>query len=171
VVVVLISAVFSLKAQQALLAEEQDALRGQLEGVTQELFGEEMSDLATVRDRIDNPKNKDPLPRFDAYDALDAISASIPDELKHEVKRLRIDVAQEKHEGRLELQGALESLENRDKIVAKLETQGCFRDIQLGRTNPVPGQDLINYQLEAVVQCPGEGPLEKKKKSAGSEVK
>ncbi len=167
VVAVLLSAVFSLKAQQSLLVEEQDALRGQLRSVTKDLFGEEMDDSAAVRTRIENPKSSDPLPRFDAFDALAAISASIPYELKHEMKRVRIDVAQEKKEGRLEMQGALESLGGRDTIVSLLESQGCFRDIQLGRTSPVPGQDLINYQLEAKVQCPGEGPLEKKKKTGG----
>jgi len=166
-VVVVLSAMFSLKARQSMLTDERDALRARLGTVTEELFGETMEDPATVVDRIENPRNKDPLPRFDAFDALAAISAAIPEELKHEVKRMRIDVAQEKHEGRLELQGALETLGNRDTIVGKLQEQGCFRDIELGRTSPIPGQSMINYQLEAVVQCPGEGPLDKKKKDKG----
>jgi len=170
-VVVVLSAMFSLKARQSMLTEERDALRARLGTVTDELFGETIEDPTAAQDRIDNPRNKDPLPRFDAFDALAAISASIPDEIKHEVKRMRIDVAQEKSEGRLELQGALESLGNRDTIVSKLEAQGCFRDIELGRTSPIPGQSMINYQLEAVVQCPGEGPLDKKKpKSAEGDL-
>jgi hypothetical protein len=169
-VFVVLSAMFSLKMRQSLLTEERDALRARLGTVTEELFGEAIEDTAAVRDRIENPRNKDPLPRFDAFDALAAISAAIPEEIKHEVKRVRIDVAQEKHEGRLELQGALESLGSRDTIVGKLQAQGCFRDIELGRTSPIPGQSLINYQLEAVVACPGEGPLDKKaKKPAAAE--
>lgn len=162
-VVVVLSAMFSLKARQSMLTDERDALKARLGAVTEELFGEAFEDPATARDRVENPRSKDPLPRFDAFDALAAISASIPEELKHEVRRMRIDVAQEKHEGRLELQGALESLGSRDLIVSKLQEQGCFRDIELGRTSPVPGQSLVNYQLEAVVACPGEGPLDKKK--------
>lgn len=168
-VVIVLSAMFSLKARQSMLSEERDALQSRLGALTQELFGETIEDPATAQDRIDNPRNKDPLPRFDAFDALAAISASIPEDIKHEVKRMRIDVAQEKSEGRLELQGALESLGNRDTIVSKLEEQGCFRDIELGRTSPIPGQSMINYQLEAVVQCPGEGPLDKKKAKSSSE--
>lgn len=169
-VFVVLSAMFSLKMRQSLLTEERDALRARLGTVTEELFGEAIEDTAAVRERIENPRNKDPLPRFDAFDALAAISAAIPEEIKHEVKRVRIDVAQEKHEGRLELQGALESLGSRDTIVGKLQAQGCFRDIELGRTSPIPGQSLINYQLEAVVACPGEGPLDKKaKKPAAAE--
>ena len=167
-VVVVLSAMFSLKARQSMLTEERDALRTRLGTVTEELFGETIEDPSAAQERIENPRNKDPLPRFDAFDALAAISASIPEELKHEVKRMRIDVAQEKHEGRLELQGALESLGSRDTIVSKLESQGCFRDIELGRTSPIPGQSMINYQLEAVVQCPGEGPLDKKKKTGAA---
>jgi general secretion pathway protein L len=171
-VFVVLSAMFSLKMRQSLLTEERDALRARLGAATEELFGEAIEDPSAVQDRIDNPRNKDPLPRFDAFDALAAISASIPEEIKHEVKRMRIDVAQEKSEGRLELQGALESLGSRDTIVGKLQEQGCFRDIELGRTSPIPGQSLINYQLEAVVQCPGEGPLDKKKdkKSGGEDI-
>lgn len=170
-VFVVLSAMFSLKMRQSLLTEERDALRARLGTVTEELFGEAIEDPTAVQDRIENPRNKDPLPRFDAFDALAAISASIPEEIKHEVKRMRIDVAQEKHEGRLELQGALESLGSRDTIVSKLEEQGCFRDIELGRTSPIPGGTMINYQLEAVVACPGEGPLDKKaKKPAGEEA-
>jgi hypothetical protein len=168
-VFVVLSAMFSLKMRQSLLTEERDALRERLGTVTEELFGEAIEDPVAVRERVDNPRNKDPLPRFDAFDALSAISAAIPEEIKHEVKRVRIDVAQEKHEGRLELQGALESLGSRDTIVGKLQAQGCFRDIELGRTSPIPGQSLINYQLEAVVQCPGEGPLDKKIKKSGGE--
>jgi general secretion pathway protein L len=168
-VVVVLSAMFSLKARQSMLTEERDALQARLGSMTEELFGETMEDPAIVLDRIENPRNKDPLPRFDAFDALAAISASIPEEIKHEVKRMRIDVAQEKHEGRLELQGALETLGSRDTIVGKLQEQGCFRDIELGRTSPIPGQSMINYQLEAVVQCPGEGPLDKKKKPQPAE--
>lgn len=168
-VFVVLSAMFSLRMRQSLLTEERDALRARLGTVTEELFGEAIEDPSAVQDRIENPRNKDPLPRFDAFDALAAISAAIPEEIKHEVKRMRIDVAQEKHEGRLELQGALETLGSRDAIVSKLEEQGCFRDIELGRTSPIPGQSLINYQLEAVVQCPGEAPLDKKKKPANAE--
>jgi Tfp pilus assembly PilM family ATPase len=165
-VVVVLSAMFSLKARQSLLSEEQVALQTRLETVTDELFGTSTTDATTAQGMLDNPKNKDPLPRFDAFDALAAVSDAIPEELQHELRHMRIDVAQEKSEGTLELRGSLESLGGRDSIVSLLEQQGCFRDIQLGRTSPVPGQALINYQLEAVVQCPGEGPVDKKKKKA-----
>jgi general secretion pathway protein L len=169
-VVVVLSAMFSLKARQSLLSEEQAALQSRLELVTEEVLGSSTTDSATARAMLENPKNKDPLPRFDAFDALSAVSSAIPEELTHELRHMRIDVAQEKSEGTLELRGVLESLGGRDSIVSLLEQQGCFRDIQLGRTSPVPGQQLINYQLEAVVQCPGEGPVDKKKKkSAESE--
>jgi hypothetical protein len=84
------------------------------------------------------------------------VSAAIPQEISHEVKRLMLEVADEKREGRMELQGALDSLAQRDQIVSQLGNHPCFHDIELGKTTPVPNQNRINYQIEAVLQCPGE---------------
>jgi general secretion pathway protein L len=162
-VMVVVCAMFAIKAEQSVLVDDQSALKAQLEEVTKEVLGEATSDPALVRARVENPKRLDPIPRFDAFDALAAISGSIPAELKHEVKRMRIDAAEDKRQGRVELQGSISSLGDRDAIVSQLEAHGCFRQIELGRTNPIPGQDLINFQLEAVVQCPGEVPPDAKK--------
>ena len=67
------------------------------------------------------------------------------------------------------VKGALASIEQRDTVVAKLEAHGCFRDIQRGRTSPGRTADQINYQIEAKLQCPGEGPAKKRKKTSSDE--
>jgi general secretion pathway protein L len=162
-VIVVMTVMFSLKARQALLSDEQQALRTELGTVTKNVFGEAISDPLLAEARAKNPKATDPLPRFDAYDALAAVSAAIAPEISHEVKRLSLEVADEKREGRMELQGALDSLSQRDEIVSQLGSHPCFHEIELGKTTPVANQNRINYQIEAVLQCPGEGGESTKK--------
>ena len=119
-----------------------------------------------------NPKTNDPLPRFDAFDALAALSGAInPSITTHEVRRLRIEIADDKRDGRLELQGLLPTLQQRDQVVGDLEKQGCFRDFKLGKTGPAPGggSDRISYQIEAMVQCEEEAPKKKKASAKESE--
>ena len=163
---------FALKMQQILLVSEEDALAAELASVTKEVLGESIDDAALAEAKIKNPKSSDPLPRFDAFDAVAALSASVPEGVSHEVRRLRIEIADEKAEGRFELQGALDSLGNRDALVAALEKNPCFKDIQPGKTNVVAGEAKgIAYQLEAKLQCPGEGGPEGKKKSKSEEAR
>jgi general secretion pathway protein L len=172
-VAVLLCVVFALKARQSTLVDEQNALTKQLAETTQMVFGKRESSAARVETLLKSPPNENPLPRFDAYDALAAISDAVdaaPDEIVHEVRHVRIDLAEDKKEGKIELQGALASIEQRDAIVTQLEAHGCFREIQRGRTSPGRGAETINYQIEAKVQCPGEGTTKKRKpKSSDNE--
>jgi hypothetical protein len=155
--VIVVAAMFSLKARQSLLVSEQDALTSELASVTKQVLGQTISDPALAEAQIKNPKSNDPLPRFDAFDAVGALSSAIPQEISHEVKRLSVDFADEKAEGTFELQGSLESLGQRDEIVGALQKHPCFKEIELGRTNAAAGgQDRIAYQLEAKLECPGE---------------
>jgi general secretion pathway protein L len=163
--VVLVTAVFSLKVKQSVLSSEQAALRKQLRETTQRVFGKAETDPAKVMTMITSPTADNPLPRFDAYDALAAISASVPSDITHEMRHMRIDLAEEKKEGQVELQGSLGSIEQRDLIVAQLEAHGCFKEIQRGRTSPGRTADTLNYQLEAKLMCPGDTTGAKKKKT------
>ena len=162
---------FSLKARQALLADEQQALRTELATRDQERLRRDDQRPGAGRSAREEPESlTDPLPRFDAYDALAAVSAAIAPEITHEVRRLMLEVADEKREGRMELQGALDSLSQRDQIVSQLGNHPCFHEIELGKTTPVANQNRINYQIEAVLQCPGEGGESSKNKTKKSEI-
>lgn len=167
-VIVVMTIMFSLKARQMLLADEREALRSQLAQVTKTVFDKQVDDASAAEALVENPRSNDPLPRFDAYDVMGALSASVPESITHEVRRLRIEISDEKREGRLELQGSLDSLAQRDEIVAKLEEHPCLRDIELGRTTPAGGDNRIAYQFEALVQCPGDVDADTKKKSKSS---
>jgi len=169
-VAVLLCLVFALKARQSLLVDEQNALTKQLADTTQTVFGKRETNASKVQALLKSPPNENPLPRFDAYDALAAISDAVPDTIVHEVRHVRIDLAEDKKEGKVELQGGLASIEQRDAIVTQLEAHGCFREIQRGRTSPGRSAEQVNYQIEAKVQCPGEGTAKKKKpKSSDNE--
>jgi hypothetical protein len=160
---------FSLKATQARLVDEQAVLQEQLTSATKEVFDVAISDVEEADQRVNNPQSDDPLPRFDAFDALAALSASVPDEITHEVRRLTIDVADEKREGTMELQGALASIAQRDQLVGELSKHPCFRDNEKGKTSPARGEDMIQYTIEAVVQCPGEGRAKNGDKKGGAQ--
>ncbi len=168
--VVLVAAVFSLKVRQSVLSSEQAALRKQLRETTQRVFGRAETDPAKVNEMITSPLADNPLPRFDAYDALAAISGAVPMDIKHEMRHMRVDLADEKKEGQIELQGSLASIEQRDVIVAQLEAHGCFKEIQRGRTSPGRSTDVINYQLEAKLSCPGDATPAKKRKPRTAET-
>jgi general secretion pathway protein L len=168
--IVLVTAVFSLKVRQSVLSSEQAALRKQLRETTQRVFGKAETDPAKVMAMITSPTADNPLPRFDAYDALAAVSGSVPSDISHEVRHMRIDLADEKKEGQLELQGSLGSIEQRDVIVSQLEAHGCFKEIQRGRTSPGRTADTLNYQLEAKVTCPGDVGAKKKKTVRSAEA-
>jgi general secretion pathway protein L len=169
-VIVVMTMMFSLKARQLLLADEQEVLRAELAKVTRDVFGRSTEDATQAEDWILNPKSSDPLPRFDAYDTMAALSDSISESITHEVRRLRIELGGDKREGRLELQGSIDSLAQRDEIVGELDDHPCLRDIELGRTTPAGNEGRIAYQIEAVVQCPGEVDAAPKKKTDTKEV-
>lgn len=166
--IVLVTAVFSLKVKQSVLSSEQVALRKQLRETTQKVFGKAETDPTKVMTLITTPSADNPLPRFDAYDALAAISGAVPSDITHELRRMRIDLAEEKKEGQMELQGSLGSIEQRDVIVSQLEAHGCFKEIQRGRTSPGRSADTLSYQLEAKLICPGDTTGAKKKKTVRS---
>jgi general secretion pathway protein L len=167
-VLILLSFVFALKARQSVLTDEQAALTRELGETTQRVFGKREVNAAKVQALLKSPTNDNPLPRFDAYDALAAISDAVPDEITHEVRHLRIDLAEDKKEGQLELQGALASIEQRDAVVARLEAHGCFKEIQRGRTAPGRTSEVLNYQIEAKLSCPGESAAKKRKNTKSS---
>ncbi|MFW6067512.1 MAG: type IV pilus biogenesis protein PilM [Myxococcota bacterium] len=160
--VVLVSFIFSVYARWTVLADEHEELAAQLEQVTGELFDTPTADPTSARDTLESEQGPpDPLPRFDAYHALEAVSDLLPEELthKHDTRRLEIDYEDEAREGRLQLQGTVASVAERDSIAAALEGHECFHEIDKGRTTPGPGNQGLNYQLEAEIRCPGAQPL------------
>lgn len=156
VIAILFSIIFSIYSQRSLLTNEHALLQKKLATITKEVFGESLLDMNKVENLMNNSRSNDPLPRFDAFDALDTLSDIISADISHDIKNLRIEIGDEKHEGRFELKGTLGTIEQRDEVALKLEEHECFEEMDKGRTTTSRDKDRINYQLEAVIRCPGD---------------
>lgn len=157
---VLVAFLFATWARHAVLDDERERLQTQLAEVTREVFDEETRDPAAARALLEGGRRiADPIPKFTAWDALDAISAAIPQEIQHDARRLTIEIDDESREGRIELQGLVASLAERDTIAANFEAHPCFDEIKPGPTSPGPNNTGLNYRLEATVHCPGDEPI------------
>ena len=154
--VVFLSFAFATWARWSLLEDENAALQAQLATVTEDAFDEETTSPTRARELLERgPQSQDPLPRFDAYDVLDALSALIPAEITHDTRRLHVELEEGGHTGRFELQGTVASVAQRDEIAAAVEGHECFHELEKGRTTPGPGNEGLNYQIEAQIRCPG----------------
>jgi hypothetical protein len=96
---------------------------------------------------------------------MDTLSSAVASDIEHDVRRLRIEVGDEKHDGRIELQGSLGTIEQRDAVVAQLEQHQCLNEVEKGKTTPARDKQRINYQIEAVVRCPGDARPQKSRTS------
>lgn len=156
---------FSIFARWWVLDEERTALEEQLAQTTESYFGVSTSDAQRARDLLTGgrARQSDPLPRFDAFDALDQLSSSVPPDVAHDVRRLTIDVGDETGNGDFELQGTLNNQESFENITEQLRGLECFQEVEPGRTTPA-ANDRLNYQIEAVIRCPGqEAPTKTKR--------
>lgn len=152
---------FSVVSRHRVAASEREVLMEQLTKVTQELFRDKATSAAHARELLTATQGPtDPLPRFDAYDALAAVSSSIPMEMKHETRRIVIEVDDEDGDGRLELQGTIETIAERDQIVETLKSHDCFESIEKGSISTV-GDNRRSYKLEVSIACPNSSKPDK----------
>ncbi|MCA9602396.1 MAG: pilus assembly protein PilM [Myxococcales bacterium] len=160
---------FSVFARWRAATAEHAVLEQQLSDVTGRAFGEATSNPEEARDLIDGKSGSgDPLPKFDAYDALEVISSRIPADIKHDLRKLVIELDEDGKAGRFELRGAVDSIAERDRIAQILSDYECFHDVQKGTTTPAPGATGIAYPIEATVSCPGSGAASAAKKGKSS---
>jgi hypothetical protein len=153
------SYVFSAWAEYRALAEERDALAEQLEKITEEHFGKGTRSAKFAKELLEGGgKSNDPLPRFDAFRALAAISAAMPEDVTHDTRKLEVQLDEIGQTGKLEIQGTLPDLNARDQLVAALDANECINDLAPGKISSVPGEDKKNYTLEAIIACPGAIP-------------
>ncbi|MEM9067417.1 MAG: pilus assembly protein PilM [Myxococcota bacterium] len=157
---ILLAFFFSIWARYSVLDDERTQLQAQLASVTEDVFGEETLSATQARELLEGGRRvADPLPSFTAYDVLDAVSASIPTDIKHDTRRLTIEIDDEVREGRFEIQGTVASIAERDVIAANFESHRCFNEIKRGPTTPGPRNEGLNYRLEAEIHCPGDEPV------------
>jgi len=154
----------SLMARYKVARAEQDRLTLKLADVSKDLLDEEASSALHARELLTGgPRIDDPLPRFDAYDVLEAVSETIPSDIAHDTRRLLIEIDDDGDNGRLEIQGTVGSIAERDRLVDELKSHACFSDVQKGSISNAVG-DRKDYKLVVKVECEDQAPRPEKEK-------
>jgi len=150
---VVLSFAVSLMARYQVAQAEHQRLSTTLAEVSKDLLGEETRGALHARELLTaGPRVNDPLPRFDAYDILEAISESIPVEIQHDTRRLLIEIDDEGDTGRFEIQGTVGSIVERDTLVDQLQTHRCFAEVEKGSISTAVA-DRKDYKLVVKVEC------------------
>lgn len=166
---VLVAFMFSSYARYSVLSARHDQLEDELARVTERYFGTEARTAdAAQRLLLNGTDDPDPMPIFDAYDALAAISASIPESITHDVQQLNIDLNDGAESARFTLRGSVRDAASSSAVLAGLQEHRlvqqrgesevrlvCFRDLQLGSTDRVG--EVYRYRLEGKIHCRPEG--------------
>ncbi len=153
VAAVLLSFLVSLGARYRVARAEHARLRANLAEVSKDLLGEEASSAFHARELLTaGPRIDDPLPRFDAYDVLEAISESIPTDIQHDTRRLLIEIDDDGDRGRFEIQGTVGTIAERDRLVEELQEHRCFSDVEKGSISTAAG-DRKDYKVAVRVEC------------------
>ncbi len=150
------SYVFSVWAQYRVVSEERDSLAQQLEQVTEQHFRTPTSSPKRARELLEGGgQMAGPLPRYDAFRTLAAISAAIPEGVLHDTRKLEIQLDELGQTGTFQIDGKLPDLTARDQIADALESNECIQELERGKTSSAPGEDRKTYMLEGLVACPG----------------
>lgn len=170
IALVMASFFFSSYVRYSALESEHAALMQRMQQTTRELLGREATSITDARELLaGGTALADPRPRMDAFDILDTISTKVPETIRHQTFRLRIQVDDEARDGTFEISGIVPSIADRDTIASGLEQHECVTQVDRGPTTPAPNNQGQNYRLEGTIQCPGDEPVERRSRGSSSE--
>jgi general secretion pathway protein L len=133
------------------VSQERDRLRTALTHVTLDAFGERITDPRRAKALATGnaaDADQDPMPLVDAFDVVGVLSSRIPENVHHDISSL--DVSDE----RVEIQGVVDTLADRDQIIEQLGHYECFQNIQAGRAQRNAGDNRQQYTLNIELRCP-----------------
>ncbi|MGE0791429.1 MAG: type IV pilus biogenesis protein PilM [Sandaracinaceae bacterium] len=168
--VILAAFIFSSYARYSVLDARHSQLEDQLAHVTEQYFRtEERSPDEALALLERGARGDDPMPDFDAYDALAGISSVIPESITHDVQQLQIDLGDGDETGRFSLRGTVDSESDFDAVVTALrghrlvrgegdtaERLVCFHNLEPGDTSGT-AEGRRSYRLEGEIGCRPEG--------------
>lgn len=150
---VVLSFSVSLFARYRVARAEHEQLADELAELSKDLLGEETRSPMHARDLLlAGPSVDDPLPRFDAYDVLEAISESIPTDIEHDTRRLLVEIDDDGDKGRFEIHGTVGSIAERDRLVDALQEHRCFADAEKGSISTA-AENRKDYKVGVKVRC------------------
>jgi general secretion pathway protein L len=133
------------------LVTERDRVQETLGAVTQEVFGERVldADRAVSMARGEGGDDAiDPVPSSDAYDVLGVLSTRIADNVRHDIEQLTVNGEH------VQMQGIVDTLADRDKVVEAMQGYACFPNVRPGRAVTNPGDNRQKYTLDIDFRCP-----------------
>ena len=168
--VILATFIFSTWARYSVLEGRNEELRAQLEAMTRRELGTAASSPEQALLLLQRgARGTDPMPRFDAYDALAAISDAVPEGVAHDVQQLQIDLNDGEENGAFSMRGSVATVGETEQIERALESSRivrregdrevryqCFHDLELGQTSRTAG-DRTAYRIEGTLRCEPEG--------------
>ncbi len=141
----------STAARYEALSTERTRLGDTLATVTHEVFGETITDPARARAKARGETgydDVDPAPPADAYDVIGVLSDKIPPTIRHDVDQLDVNGEH------IQLQGLVDTLQDRDHIVESLARYACFPAVRPGRATTNAGDNRQRYTLDIDFRCP-----------------
>jgi hypothetical protein len=134
------------------LVTERDRLQETLLRVTREAFNESVEDpvrAMSMARGTGGVEEVDPMPAADAFDVMGVLSTRISTAVRHDIELLDIN---REH---VQLQGIVDSLQDRDRVVEALGQWPCFPGVRPGRAQTNPGDNRQKYTLDIEFRCPG----------------
>lgn len=155
--VILVSFGFSVIAELRTLDTEHEMLGARLTAASRDVLGEETTDPDKARELLEQGPGKndeDPMPHVDAFDAMVALSKSVPPDIVHDV--VELDASR----GHVIIQGTVPTVGDAENISkAMKDANKCFKDVKIARTSQFT-EGKQKYVLELDLKC------EEKKKPA-----
>ena len=145
----------STVARYQALSAERTRLQDTLTSVTREVFGEAIDDPSRARAMArgeTGSDDADPMPAADAYDVVGVLSQKIPPTTRHDVDQLDINGEH------VQLQGMVDTLQDRDHVVEALGQYACFPSVRPGRATTNAGDNRQRYTLDVDFRCPEQQP-------------
>jgi general secretion pathway protein L len=144
-------------AELRTLGTEHEMLNARLTAASRDVLGEETTDPERAKDLLEQGPGKndeDPMPHVDAFDAMVALSKSVPPDIVHDV--VELDAAR----GHVTIQGTVPTVGDAENISKAIkDANKCFKDVKITRTSQFTDSKQ-KYVLEFDLKC------EEKKKPA-----
>jgi general secretion pathway protein L len=164
--VIVVSFLFSAYAQLYAANKDQTALEAALGVVSGEVLGEETTSAARAQELVSQQSGgagDDPMPHVDAFDVMVKLSEDISQSTVHDVEELDV---QKQH---ATVHGIVGTIPEAQSIKTSLETERCFKDVNVSRFNKVVGGERQKYVLDIDLRCDDDvGKKPKKSSSSGS---
>ena len=163
--VIVVSFLFSAYAQLYAANKDQAALEAALGTVSNEVLGEETTSAARAQELVSQQSSgagDDPMPHVDAFDVMVKLSEDISPSTVHDVEELDV---QKQH---ATIHGIVGSIPEAQSIKTSLETERCFKDVNVSRFNKMVGGERQKYVLDIDLRCENDSGKKPKKPTSSS---